>query len=159
MHHPDGRIHINDVWLIEEDFLEEFPEYTLEGPWTGQEYVQGKFHRVFDSKNEEFLDKDWKDGDEYIKKYKKIKNKKEKIKKDKEDERKAKYEAEVEASRAHTAEINKVKEEMNDQVLQEIENKRLEREEARLAFENDPERIKEEEDYEKWVQEQKGLSN
>lgn len=72
-HHPDGWIYINDLEVPLEDFVKEEPKYNLPKGWIGREYMQGEFHRLYDERNEKFLEKEWKEGDEYIKDYKKYK--------------------------------------------------------------------------------------
>jgi len=73
-HHPDGWIYINDLSIPLEDFEKLEPEYKLEKGWIGREYFQGEFHRIYDGKNEKFLDKNWKEGDKYIRNYPKYKS-------------------------------------------------------------------------------------
>ncbi len=68
-HHPDGWIYINDLVIPLKDFVSKNTEYKLPRGWIGREYIKGEMNRVYSSNNEEFLDKEWKDGDKYIKQY------------------------------------------------------------------------------------------
>ena len=68
-HHPDNLIYINDVLVPLEEFIKKNPKYSLPDGYIGREYVQGKYHRVFNGKDEEYLDVVWKEGDKYINEY------------------------------------------------------------------------------------------
>lgn len=68
-HTPDNQIIINDLVLTLEQFLTVVPEYKLPDGFRGAEYTKGKFHRLYTSNNEIYLDKNWADGDLYIEMY------------------------------------------------------------------------------------------
>jgi hypothetical protein len=121
-HHPDGIIYINDISIPLEEFVKENPDYELPQDYTGREYVQGEYHRLYNFRDETFLDKKWKEGDTYIKDYTKYKNKK------KELEEKAL--AEVEAEHEKEREINEQEKIVKNKAIDEkVENERIEREE------------------------------
>jgi hypothetical protein len=106
-HHPDGVIYINGVSLPLEEFVKEYPGYSLPEGYIGREYVKGKFHRVYNSKSEKFLDKNWEEGNEYIKEEQKFKEKKVKLEKEKRLERESKLWEQVEQNYYNTLKRNK----------------------------------------------------
>lgn len=134
LHHPDGRIHINTSEVTLEEFLEEHPDYELPEGFTGQEYVQGKFHRVFNERDEDFLEDTWENGDTYISEYSIFKDKEQARKQNKIDKAQKKYEEEMAESEARAAEINRAKDEVNDALLAEIDNIRKQNEKKREEF-------------------------
>lgn len=68
-HHQDGVIYINDNFQCKlEDFLTLEPDYKLPEGIIGQEYFQGKTHRVYTENSEDLLDPVWEEGDKYISK-------------------------------------------------------------------------------------------
>jgi hypothetical protein len=66
-HHPDGYILINDKRIELDDFIKKHPDYELPIGYTGREYIQGRLHRLYTEKNEDYINVEWKDGDDYIK--------------------------------------------------------------------------------------------
>ena len=159
LHHPDGRIHINSASLTLEEFKEEYPEYKVENGYIGQEYVQGQFHRVFNDKKEEFLSKVWPEGNTYIARYAHFKQVEKDRKERQGQEREQKYQEDLERSRQQAEEINRVKEAAAQALLDEIDNKKQEQLRKDQEFENDPERIAEQQAYEQWKAKQKAKMN
>lgn len=72
-HTPDNQIIVNDLVLTLEEFLSAVPDYKLQEGFRGSEYIKGKFHRLYTSNNEIYLDKEWAEGDLYISMYEGLK--------------------------------------------------------------------------------------
>ena len=121
-HHPDGYIYINEIEMKLEDFLKENPDYSLPQGFIGRDFVEGEYHRVYDSKDEEYLEVNYKFGKKVVKdlkKYKRLvdeKNKRIKEEQDKKDRE------ERERIERETIELNEKAQEEERERLEGLEN-------------------------------------
>ncbi len=67
-HHPDGHIHIDDLYMPLSFFVTQEPLYTLPSPWTSRYYDQASIHKLSNLETVEGGPFPWGDGDSYISK-------------------------------------------------------------------------------------------
>lgn len=67
-HHPDGHIHIDDLYMTLSFFLTQEPLYSLASPWTGRYYKQSVIHKLTNNETASAGSFPYSDGDSYISK-------------------------------------------------------------------------------------------
>lgn len=67
-HHPDGHIHVDDLYMPLSFFQTQEPLYTIISPWTGRYYEQSVIHKLTNDETVEAGSLPYTDGDSYISK-------------------------------------------------------------------------------------------